>query len=289
MNVVQVRQPPPPLRRPVLVASFKGWNDAGEAASGALGVLADTLRATTFADVDAEEFFDFQATRPTVRIVDGGTRRLEWPGNRFAWATLPGSPHHLILLDGTEPNLRWRVFASAVVDLALELGVEFVVTLGALQVDVPHTRPVLVTGSSSDPRLADRLGLRRSSYEGPTGMTGVLHHACGSAGLDAVSLWAGVPHYLAGAPFLAASLALSERLVHLLGADLSLTSLARDAAAQADHIQALLDEDDDLAEYVAELEERAGSQADEALPAATITGDEIAAELERYLRNRGVE
>ncbi len=289
MDVVHIHQRPPTLRRPVLLAAFRGWNDAGEAASGAVGVLGDALDATAFAEVDAEDFFDFQATRPTVGIVDGGSRRIEWPENRFSWAGLPGTDHSAVLLDGTEPNLRWRTFATGVVDLALDLGVELVVTLGALQVDVPHTRPVPVTGSASDPRLAGRLGLRSSTYEGPTGITGVLHHAFVVAGLDTVSLWAGVPHYLSGTPFLAAALALSDRVVHLLGADVSLDGLARDAAAQADDIKALVAEDEDLAEYVADLEQRAVvAQREEGLPAA-VSGDELAAELERFLRDRGGE
>ena len=281
MEVVDVRQRPPRLRRPVLMAAFRGWNDAGEAASGTVAALVGALGADQFASIDAEEFFDFQATRPTVRL-DGGHRRIDWPVNRLLWADLPGSSHQIVLLDGTEPNLRWRAFSSAVVDLAVDLGVELVVTLGALQVDVPHTRPVLVTGSASDTRLAERLGLRRSGYEGPTGITGVLHAACAGAGLDAVSLWAGVPHYLSATPFHAATLALSERVVRLLGADLSLVGLAREAAQQADEIGALVAEDDDLAEYVTELEER--TAAAEALPDAS--GDEIAAELERFLRDR---
>ncbi len=293
MGVVEFSQQPPSLRRPVLVAAFRGWNDAGDAASGTVGLLCDRLEAEEFADIDAEDYFDFQATRPTVSRVDG-VRQIEWPENRFAWARLAGTDRDVVLLDGTEPNLRWRTFAAGIADVAVALGVELVVTLGALQVDVPHTRPVPVTGSASDPRLAARLGLVRSTYEGPTGMTGVLHHACVEAGLDAVSLWAGVPHYLSGTPFLTATLALTERVLRLLGAEVALDALARDAAAQADDIGALLAEDEDLAEYVAELEERfarareRGTTASgDGLPAATMSGDELAAELERYLRDRG--
>ncbi|MBA2578427.1 MAG: PAC2 family protein [Euzebyaceae bacterium] len=290
MDVVTIRKQPPPLSRPVLLAAFRGWNDAGEAASGAAATLRRELKATTFAVVDPEDFFDFQATRPTVKIVDGGSRRIEWPENRFSWARLPGSEGHVVLLNGTEPNLRWRAFTRAIAQLASDLGIERVLTLGALQVDVPHTRPVPVTGSASSPELAKQLGLRRSTYEGPTGITGVLHHACVMAGIESVSLWVGVPHYLAGTPYLAGALAIAERTVDLLGAEVPLERLARDAAAQHDDIAELIADDEDLAEYVTELEERVdaevGAEESGDLPASTVSGDELAAELERYLRDR---
>jgi len=288
VDVVRVLDRLPTLHRPVLIAAFRGWNDAGEAASGTVELLEEKLRAFAFAEIDPEEFFDFQATRPTVHT-DDGRRVIEWPANRFLAAELPGAQRSVVLLDGTEPNLRWRTFSEGVADLALTLDVELVLTLGALQVDVPHTRPVTVTGSASDPNLAARLGLAASSYEGPTGITGVLHQACQRAGLDAASLWAGVPHYLSGAPYMAATLALAERLLELLHGELSLNDLATDAAAQADDIRQLLDEDDDLAEYVAELETRfvARQRDDEAETMMRATGEQLAAEFERYLRDRG--
>ncbi|MPZ72632.1 MAG: PAC2 family protein [Nitriliruptorales bacterium] len=287
MRVVEFEQSPPTLHRPVLLAAFKGWNDAGDAASGAVQMLWHSLDADQFAQIDPEQFFDFQVNRPTVRSAKGGARRIEWPDNRFAWAPLPGADRHVVLLDGTEPNLRWRTFSEGVADLALTLDVEMVLTIGALQVDVPHTRPVPVTGSTTNSELASRLGMGRSTYEGPTGMTGVLHQACVDAGIDAVSLWAGVPHYLSGTPYLTATLSLTERILRVLGGDVSLDELAREAASQADDIKSLLAEDEDLAEYVAELEERFTRADPEALPAATMTGDELAAEFERYLRDRG--
>ena len=289
MRVIQFEQPPPTLSRPVLLAAFRGWNDAGEAASGAVEMLWDTLGAEEFAAIDPEEFFDFQLTRPTVRTERNGRRRIDWPTNRFGWAPLPGTDRHIVLLDGTEPNLRWRTFSDAIADLALTLDVELVITVGALQVDVPHTRPVPVTGSTGNTQLASRLGLTRSTYEGPTGMTGVLHQACTGAGMDAVSLWGGVPHYLSGTPYLTATLSLSERILRVLEAEVPLDELAQEAASQADDIRALLAEDDDLAEYVAELEDRfaAGPDEDTPLPEATMTGDELAEEFQRYLRDRG--
>ncbi|HVM19855.1 MAG TPA: PAC2 family protein [Egibacteraceae bacterium] len=287
MRVVQFEQPPPTLRRPVLVAAFKGWNDAGEAASGAVQMLWEALEAQTFAWIDPEEFFDFQLTRPTVRSVSGGGRAIDWPDNRFGWAELPGADRHVVLLDGTEPNLRWRTFSEGIADLALTLDVEMVLTVGALQVDVPHTRPVPVTGSAGDVRLASRLGLSRSTYEGPTGMTGVLHQACAKVGMEVVSLWGGVPHYLSGTPYLNATLSLTDRIVRVLDADVPLDELEREAASQVEDLRALLDEDEDLAEYVAELEDRFAEGDEDPLPEAGVTGDELAEEFQRYLRDRG--
>jgi proteasome assembly chaperone (PAC2) family protein len=285
VNVVTFLQRPRGLHRPVLVAAFQGWNDAGEAASGAARVLRRESSAQPFARIDPEEFFDFQATRPTVRIADGGMRRIDWPENTFSWAHLPGSRHDLVLLNGTEPNLRWVTFARGITDLVSELGIELVLTLGALQIDVPHSRPVPITGSASDAQLATRLRLRRSTYEGPTGITGVLHHACASAGVHAASLWAGVPHYLAAAPYLAGTLALAERVTSLLDADVSLARLAEDAAAQGAEIASLVAEDEELARYVAELEQRTEeARVGDDLPSRIVSGDELAAELERFLR-----
>lgn len=286
MDVVRIRQHPPPLRRPVLLAAFRGWNDAGEAASGAITTLAKALRVEAFAMIDPEEFFDFQATRPMVRFDREGGQRIDWPENLFSWAALPGTSRDIIVLDGTEPNLQWRAFARGITDLALSLGVDRVVTLGALQVDVPHTRPVPLSGHASNPHLATRLGLPRSGYEGPTGITAVLHEACVSAGLEAVSVWVGVPIYLAATPYLASALALAERTVGLLGANLPLGQLARDAEAQREDITDLLADDEDLAEYVRELEARIDADDTAELPAPTVSGDELAAELERYLRER---
>ena len=291
MDVVTVRQAPPALHRPVLVAAFAGWNDAGEAATGAIGALAQALDATSYAEIDPEEFFDFQSTRPQVRMDPSGERVVDWPALTFSWAALPANPdtgeqRHVVLLQGSEPNLRWRTFSAGIAEHARSLGVERAVLLGALQVDVPHTRPVPITGSSSDPALSKRLGLRRSRYEGPTGITGTLSAAMSADGLDVVSFWAGVPHYLAAAVYLSGSLALAESTLSLLKADLPLERLAREAAGQRDDIAALVAEDDDLADYVGELED----QVDEAKAAPDIpevTGDELAAELERYLRDRG--
>jgi len=284
-NVVTIRRRPPALRRPVLLAAFQGWNDAGEAASGAADTLASELGAEGFAEIDPEEFFDFQDTRPFVRSVEDSQRRIEWPGNLFSWASVAGTDRDLILLQGTEPNLRWRTFSDAIVHLAQDLGVELAVTLGALQVDAPHTRAVPVTGSTTDLVLGAHLGLRPSQYEGPTGITGVLHQAATDSGLQATSLWAGVPHYLAGTSYLAGSLALVERVVKLLDVQLPLGDLAKEAASQREELSELVKEDADLADYVTDLERRMDEAPDE-LPAPSVSGEELAADFERYLRDR---
>jgi proteasome assembly chaperone (PAC2) family protein len=275
----------PPLRRPVLVAAFEGWNDAGEAASTAALTLAGELDAEEFATIDPEEFYDFQATRPLIRTSESGERSVEWPRNAFSWARLPGADRDLVLLQGIEPSLRWRRFTAGVADLADRLGIELVITLGALQVDQPHTRPVTVTGTATDTELAEQLALRRSRYEGPTGIVGVLHAAFSAAGTRALTLWAGVPHYLAGAPYLPAVLALAERVGRVFEVTLPLERLADESAAQQREIAELVAEDAELAAYVAELEGQWDKQADE-LPHPTVSGDELAAEFERFLRNR---
>jgi proteasome assembly chaperone (PAC2) family protein len=287
VDVVTILDRPPALRKPVLLAAFQGWNDAGEAASGAIDVLGRELHANPFAEIDPEEFFDFQVSRPTVAMVGDGQRVIEWPSNRFSWAALPGSGRHVVLLSGTEPNLRWRSFTRGIVDLASSLGVEALVTLGALQVDVPHTRPVPVTGSASDAAVAAQLGLRRSTYEGPTGITGVLNQVATTRGLRSMSMWAGVPHYLSGTTYLPGALALAERVTRLLNVDLPLGRLARDAVAQRDEIAELVADDDDLAEYVTELEQRTDDGTAE-LPAGPYDTDELVAEVERFLRDRDV-
>jgi proteasome assembly chaperone (PAC2) family protein len=207
----------PDLDRPALIAAFEGWNDAGQAASTAVGVLSREVDAASFAEIDAEEFVDYQVTRPLIRTDDDGGRRVDWPELRLSWASLPGAERDVVLLQGPEPNLRWRTFTRTVTELAEELGVGLVVTVGALQVDAPHSRPVPVTGTATDAELGARLTLRRSGYEGPTGITGVLHAAAVDTGFDAVSLWAGVPHYLAATTYLPGAHALAERAGRLLG------------------------------------------------------------------------
>ena len=190
----------PALRRPVLVAAFRGWNDAGDAASAAVEFIRARFEPTSVARIDPDEFLDFTTSRPTVKLIEGRTREIDWPDTVISAAEVPGAERDLVVLQGAEPSLRWRRYCEAVIEIARELDVQRVVTLGALLADVPHTRPVSITGIASDESLVDRLGFEQTSYEGPTGITGVLHHACAAAGIASVSLWASVPHYVAAAP-----------------------------------------------------------------------------------------
>jgi proteasome assembly chaperone (PAC2) family protein len=273
----------PNLRRPVLVTAFRGWNDGGQGASLAAGFLARTWRAARFADIDPEEFFDFQATRPHVSLVDGVTRQIDWPDNAFYHAEVPGTSRDALLLLGIEPNVRWRTFATLITDLANDLGVELVVTLGSLLADVPHTRPSPVTGSASDPELVKRLGLEPSRYEGPTGIVGVLHDSFKNAGVPSASLWAAVPHYVSLAPSPRAALALCRRLGELLEADIDTSELEEASESYSQQVTEAVASDPETAAYVEELEQRAEDMVE---PVDLPSGDAIAAELTRFLRDR---
>ena len=274
----------PSLRRPVLIAAFRGWNDGGQGASLAGGYLARIWSGARFAEIDPENFYDFQATRPHVTLVDGITRRIEWPENAFYHAQVPGLGRDAVILLGIEPNVRWRTFGEVVVRLARELGVEMVVTLGSLLADVPHTRPAPVTASAGDPRLIEELGLEPSRYEGPTGIVGVLHDACTCEGLPSLSLWAAVPHYVSLAPSPRAALALCQRLGELLGADIDTTELAEAVDAYNEQVSEAVAADAETAAYVEELEQRS-DVFEQHLP----SGDSLAAELTRFLREREQE
>ncbi len=270
------------MRRPVLVAAFRGWNDGAQGASLAASYLAQRWSARRFGDVDPEEFYDFQATRPHVALVDGMTRRIDWPENAFFHAELPGEERDAVLLLGVEPSLRWRTFTGEVVALAQDLGVELLVTLGALLADVPHTRPAPVTGSATDERLVSELGLAPSRYEGPTGIVGVLHDACRVAELPSASLWAAVPHYASLAASPKAALALCRRLAGLLATDVDLTELERASEAYEQQVSEAVAQDEETEAYVAELERRRDALGEELdVP----SGDALAAELTRFLRD----
>jgi proteasome assembly chaperone (PAC2) family protein len=275
----------PSLERPVLIAAFRGWNDGGQAATLACGYLGRTWGAERFADIDPEGFVDFQATRPQVSLDEGMTRRIEWPENAFYRAQIPELGRDAVLLLGVEPNFRWRRFTEVIVELARDLDVDLVVTLGALLADVPHTRPAPVTGSASDPTLVDTLGLQHSRYEGPTGIVGVLHDACRQAGMPSASLWAAVPHYVSLAPSPRAARALVERLGVLLRMDIDTEELAEAEEAYANQVSEAVASDAETAAYVEELERRADTVeeiSEENLP----SGDTLAAELTRFLRER---
>src|SRR5690242_16605402 len=272
----------PALREPVLISAFRGWNDGGQGASLAGGYLAKTWEAERFAEIEPEGFFDFQATRPHVSLVEGRTRRIDWPENAFYHAPIPGLDRDAVLLLGVEPNLRWRTFSTMIVDLARELGMEMMITLGSLLADVPHTRPSPVTGGATDPELIERLGLQRSRYEGPTGIVGVLHDACNGAKIASVSLWAAVPHYVSLAPSPRAALALCNRLGEILETDIDTDELEDAAERYSEQVSEAVASDEETAAYVAELEQRADVIDDETLP----SGESLAAELTRFLRER---
>ena len=278
----------PELERPVLIAAFTGWNDAGEAASVALATLRDSWEAQNFGSFDAEEFFDYQATRPQIKLVEGVTRTIEWPENHLS-ATASNlesaGGRGAVLLSGPEPSFRWRSFSAAVIELARELNVEAVVTMGALLADVPHSRSVSVAANSQDPALVENLGLTASRYEGPTGITGVLHRACAEGGLPSVSFWASVPHYLPALPSAPGALALLESLSGLLGMDVDTSKLERGATAYQEQVSAAVSQDSNLASYVRMLEDRFDSQSDQE-PKDLPSGDELARELESFLRDQ---
>ncbi|WP_340562853.1 PAC2 family protein [Streptomyces sp. GSL17-111] len=271
----------PELVDPVMVAAFEGWNDAGDAASSAVGHLHREWKGEVFAALDAEDYYDFQVNRPHVWL-DGGVRKITWPTTRLSVVRTSGDrPRDLVLVRGIEPSMRWRSFCNELLGFAHELGVEMVVVLGALLGDTPHTRPVPVTGVTSDPDLARTMNLEESRYEGPTGIVGILQEACTHAGVPAVSLWAAVPHYVSQPPNPKATLALLNRLEDLLDLRVPLGELAEDARAWQVGVDQLAAEDSEVAEYVQSLEEARDTAE---LPEAS--GEAIAREFERYLRRR---
>lgn len=276
----------PSLERPVLITAFRGWNDGGQGASLAGGYLARAWDATRFAELDPEGFYDFQATRPHVSLVEGLTRHIDWPENAFYHARVPGTDRDVVLLLGVEPNLRWRSFSDLIVGLATELNVELAITMGSLLADVPHTRPSPVTASASDPHLIEALELQPSRYEGPTGIVGVLHDACRRAGVSSVSIWAAVPHYVSLAPSPRAALALCEKLGELLSAELDLAELQEAAEQYAEQVTEAVSTDAETQAYVEELEQRTDAiETAEEVP----SGESLAAELTEFLRERDEE
>jgi predicted ATP-grasp superfamily ATP-dependent carboligase len=275
----------PRLNQPVLICAFRGWNDGGEAASTAARYLVERWDGRPLAYLDPEDFYDFQVTRPTVRLEAGVTRVIEWPRGEFSAVTSSG--RDAVVFVAHEPNVRWRTFASAVVETARGLGSELLVTLGAFLTDVAHSRAVPVVGSAADEETAERLELARSQYEGPTGITGVLHDAANRGGLTSVSLWAAVPHYLPSAPNPKAALALARRVGTLLDMPLDMEPLAEAAIQWEQGVSQLLESSEELGEYVRRLEaaadEGAGLSGQESIPSA----DAIADEVERFLRDQG--
>lgn len=271
----------PALHEPVMLVAFGGWSDAGDAATTAVDFLVEQWRARPFASIDPEVFYDFTSTRPTVRFDEHGHRRIDWPENTFAAATVPGRSIDVVTLSGVEPQLRWRTLCDHVIEVAKVCDVKMVVTLGALLAEVPHSRPVSVFGTTYDDGDVDHLDLLPSRYEGPTGMTGVLHAACHEAGLQSAGLWAAVPTYVPSAPSPKAALALVQRTARLLDVSVSTTELQLATAAYERQVSELVGEDEETIEYVAQLEERYDTE-----PDSMMDGESLVDEVERFLRDQ---
>jgi proteasome assembly chaperone (PAC2) family protein len=276
----------PLLRNPVMIMAFSGWNDAAEAASGAVehllsgwGDRNDEVLPELIADVESEEFYDFQVNRPVVSIDESEIRSITWPTTQIFGLSIPTMPRDLVVVTGVEPSMRWKSFTSELLDLADDLEVSLIVTLGSLLADTPHTRPITVTGTGAHPSIATRLGVSVSKYEGPTGILGVIQDGCMRRGIDAISLWAAVPHYASNAPSPKATLALINTLEDFLDISIPLSDLEENADAWEKEVNDLAAEDTEVAEYVKALEE-----SKDAAELPDVSGDSIAKEFERYLR-----
>jgi proteasome assembly chaperone (PAC2) family protein len=287
---------PAGLRAPAMVCAFEGWNDAGDAASTAVGFMSTALKAERFAHVDTEEFYDFQANRPRIKLsAQEGRREIEWPTVEIYEAHVPGGQRDLVLVQGVEPSLRWRSFSALIVELAEALGVQMVITLGALLADVPHTRPVVMTGFASDPVLMERMGAHRpSDYEGPTGIVGVLHGASADAGLPSMSLWASIPHYVAAAPSPKAALALVRRMEGLVGISLDTLELEEAAVGYERQVGLAVSSNPEVQAFVDRLEQDEENDGDEQSDVPLLledlpSGDLLASEFQRFLRQQGDE
>jgi proteasome assembly chaperone (PAC2) family protein len=277
----------PQLRNPILVCSFRGWNDAAGAASTALAAVGDAFDSELIAQVDAEDYFDFQATRPTIVLTEGEARRIDWPHNNLIAVRVPAAERDLVLLDGTEPNLRWRTFSETIATAADALGAEMVITLGALIAEVSHTLPVPITGIASDEKLVKELDLQRSNYEGPTGIVGVVHDCCRQVGMTSASLWAAVPHYVAAVPNPKAALALLRRLEGLTGIAVEASELEEEASSYDEQINRAIAANPEIEELVDRIEAEQADQLEspEDLPSA----DTIARDFQQFLRQQGNE
>jgi proteasome assembly chaperone (PAC2) family protein len=278
----------PALRKPVMVCAFNGWNDAGEAASAAVSFIRGSFDAEEVASIDPEEFFDFTAVRPTVRLTEGVTREIDWPSSTISAAAVPGAESDLVVLQATEPSLRWRRYTDNLLATARELDVRMVITLGALLADVPHSRPVAITGLASERALVDRLGFQHTSYEGPTGIVGVLHSSCADAGIPSASLWASVPHYVAAAPNPKVALALVRAFEGITGVVVDASELESAAEDYERQVSAAVASDPEVKAFVERLESAmdevgVDTPGEEDIPSA----DTIARDFQRFLRQRG--
>ena len=271
-----------------MIVAFSGWNDAGEAATGAtthlLGALSDTAlnnSAELIADFDSEEFYDFQVNRPHVKLHRDQSRSLDWPGARVLSLATPQFNHDFVIVEGVEPSMKWRTFSHQLLDLADDLEVSMVLTLGCMLADAPHTRPISVSGTGAHPSIATRLGVQVSSYEGPTGILGVIIDLCLRRGIDAISLWASLPHYASNSPSPKATLALINAIEDFLEIELPIGDLARDAAQWEREVSELAQEDSEISAYVKALEESKDTE-----ELKDVSGEELAREAERFLRTQ---
>jgi proteasome assembly chaperone (PAC2) family protein len=270
-----------------MICAFQGWNDAGDAASTAAAFMCESLAARRFAQVDTEEFYDFQANRPRILIGEENDRELEWPCVEMFEAVIPRAPRDLVFVHGVEPSLRWRAFSLLIVELAEALGVQSVITLGSLLADVPHTRPVAMTGFASDPKLMARMNATHpGSYEGPTGIVGVLHTISSEAGMPSMSLWASIPHYVAAAPSPKAALALVRRLESLVEVSVDASELESASATYERQVGIAVSSDPDVQAFVERLEREAEDEDEEAGPEDLPSGDLLARDFQRFLRQR---
>jgi len=284
VEIIQI----PDLRSPVMVIAFSGWNDAAEAATDAVSHLLGCWTDPQFdagsqliAEVDSEEFYDFQVNRPTVFVDNSNVRNLAWPGTKVYVLKTPSLDHDWIIVKGVEPSMKWKTFTADILDLADDCEVDLVISLGAMLADTPHSRPITVSGSGAHPEIAKRLGVEISKYEGPTGILGVIQDACVRRGIDAISLWAAIPHYASNSPSPKATLALVNALEDFLEISIPQGSLPEHALQWEAEVTALAKEDSDIAEYVKALEE-----SKDALDIPEATGESIARELERFLRRQ---
>lgn len=276
----------PELSRPVLLAAFEGWNDAAESATSATEWLRHRWDGRRCARIDAQEYFDFQSIRPQLVLTDGVTKELRWPANEFFAASATTGVHDAVLLTGTEPSFRWRDFCDEILEVIESTGCEMVVTLGALLADVPHTRPVRITGTAGDDQLARTLGLEHNRYEGPTGIVGVLHDTCRRRAIPSVSLWAPVPHYVANPPNPVATLALLDSVGRLLGSPTDTEELQAAADAWVAKVDEAVADDDETETYVRELEVRY----DEALREEDLpSGEDLAVQIQDFLADEDDE
>jgi proteasome assembly chaperone (PAC2) family protein len=280
---------PDGLRAPAIICAFSGWNDAGDAASAALTFIGESLKAERFARIDPEDFYDFQSTRPQISFDGQGKREITWPGIEIFAARVPRAPRDLILVQGPEPSMRWGSFCQHIIDLAEALGTQLVVTMGALLADVPHSHPVSITGLASDAGLVDKLSVPETTYEGPTGIVGVLHTACSDAGLPSASLWASVPHYVAAAPNPKAALALVRKIESLVAVSVDATDLENATGDYERQVSRAVQSDPEVQAFVERLEEAAGQDTTALGPGDLPSGDTIASEFQRFLKQQGPE